>query len=460
MKIDQPFLASLQCISSQRAHSRYFARRLASSPGNLCYPMKKWPRRLHSIIVVSLVLALWLGLAVMYFGLMIQTFEDQVSSNRDLWMTIIAMAGLLTLGAGIVGIARKVRWPWLTGGIATVCALYGFLAHDAPPPPPIDLGVRVGNDDPTYQTIMWFSDKAPSSRLKEANPENWADKDLFLPEKTEEWAEHIQKHEAKILAAWKNDALGHDWINQLNSAVPGGVWRNSYEGPILNFKAIRSTYHVHLANALLTAKSGQGDEALRQVNQYLSTVHNLERVSPGLINQMIATVLKKKCYQVAEAILDLGNCSPDAIQTFRATLASGPAPQETFKLAYEGEKEWMRDVVDEGLWRQTKFQADMKQAKWFEVVFAHGAKWLVLNPNETNRQITRIMDDVHRLSDLRDEAAMKNQKLIWNTASSLKNPVGRLTTNMIIPAFQKVSTSIWEHEDRRQALLKKLTEAK
>jgi hypothetical protein len=116
--------------------------------------MNKRQRTMHSLVVICLMLALWLGLAVIWFGLAVEVFEDQVTPHQPLLMTLTIVAALLTLGASINAIVLKVRWPWLTGGIVPVCALYGFLAHDAPPPTPIDLGVRAGNDDPTYQTIM------------------------------------------------------------------------------------------------------------------------------------------------------------------------------------------------------------------------------------------------------------------------------------------------------------------
>jgi hypothetical protein len=70
------------------------------------------------------------------------------------------------------------------------------------------------------------------------------------------------------------------------------------------------------------------------------------------------------------------------------------------------------------------------------------------------------MDEIYRLAEARDTAAMESYNVIWNTASSLKNPAGRLIANQIIPAYEKATSSVWANEDLRQALLKKLAEAK
>jgi len=422
--------------------------------------MNQWHRLLHSMIIVGLMLATWLGLAVIWFGLAVEVFEDQVTPHQPLLMTLTIVAALLTLGAGISAIALKARWPWLISGAFTVVALYGFLAYDASPPPPIDLGIRLENDDPTYQKIMWLSDNASSSRLKETNPADWADKELILPEKTEDWSDFLKQHETKIMKTWQADHLGREWIIQLSSAVPRGIWRNKFNRPTLNFKPVRYTYYIHLAHALILAQSGKRDEALLAIDQMLQTAQLLERTSPGLLHQMIATVLKKKCYQAADKILDMGRCSPSTCRSFCTTLTAGLAPQETFKLAFEGDKEWMHDTVLQGVWRGGKLESDFRQSRWLEVSLALGLKWLFINPNETNRQIARLTDEIHQLADANDDAAIDNYKPVWNTSSSLKNPCGRLIAQMIIPAFQKATASVWANEGRRLALLKKLADAK
>ena len=119
-----------------------------------------------------------------------------------------------------------------------------------------------------------------------------------------------------------------------------------------------------------------------------------------------------------------------------------------------------RDVVSVGMWRSQTFKADFGQIKWDEFFYYHGAKWLMLNPNETNRQISRIMDEMHRIADSKDQAAMENYKPIWNDASRLKNPAGRIMTVLIFPPFKKSISSSWASEDQRQSLLIKLTEEK
>jgi hypothetical protein len=190
---------------------------------------------------------------------------------------------------------------------------------------------------------------------------------LLLPGKAEDWPEHLETHGTKIMESRNNDHIGREWIEKLSNAQPKGIWRNKYNAPSLNYKPINRSSSIQLATALLTARSGRCDEALQQVDQLLRAIQTLEQTSPGFLHHMIVAVLKKKCCQAAEMIINQGHCSPAVCRSMQTTVASGLVPREIFKRMFEGEKEFMRSVVEDGIWRDVKFQADMKQAKWFEL---------------------------------------------------------------------------------------------
>ena len=421
--------------------------------------MINWHRLLHSIVIVGLMLAMWLGLAAIAFGLAVQVFEQQITWTLQIWESIVGMAALVTLAVGITAISREARWPWLAGAGGLVASLFVFLAYDAPPVPPVDLGIRIGQDDPGYQAMMWLSDNSPCSRTKKAGTPDWENKQLLLPEKVEDWPEFMKAHEAEILHAWETDKLGRDWISILSTTPPKGIWYDHLNGPMLNFLVVRHITTVRLAHAISLAQTGRRDEALDGVNQVLQSNLHIQQSSHGLLHQAIVSVVNQRCYSAINFIVNTGPTTGSSRKALLATLQLTLQPKETFRLAFLGQAERTHEIVFSSAWNADNLNSSFKHEECFDFGFRLGAKCLLMNPNQTEGQIARIITEMRILAEARDISALESYRPTWNKASPFKNPVGRLITIAIVPAFSKPCALIWNTEDQRLALMQKLTAA-
>jgi hypothetical protein len=415
---------------------------------------------LHVLTALILAMTAALGVAIVAGSLLVSHFivgEKPASTSA---LTGVAYLFPVIFAAAVLAILRPVRWRWLGFAVLPLVALFSFLGHDAPPPPLPDLGPRVGADDPGYRSIMWFSEKSPFSRLGQAGAPTSDTENLWLPEDTVTWSEHVAQNREAILFTWEQNTLGREWIAALDEHPPAGIWPNGREDPILAFRPVRSTALVHLVRAYALALEGRRDESIVSTLPLIRAMYALQRNGASLVHGMIATIVIKQGYREIEATLRLGSVSIETQATLRATLQNAPSMRQVFRNAMLGECNFMHDVlksltVDRALPVQmTGNRRDRIAAFLMKIAGRY-----LFNPNTTEARIIDWCEQIIALAESRDLVRLENWLPDWTTSSQLKNPVGRIMSQMMFPAFNKAIRSQWKTEDARLALLQQLGEA-
>jgi hypothetical protein len=408
------------------------------------------------MVVVVLCLCAWGILGVMAFSIFVMNFEGRTHTGYEMWLYALGLGAFAVFVLGLVAIIARARWQWLTAAAAIVVLGLLFLAHDGEPPLPADLGVRVGADDPGYQTIMWLSEKSPYSRLKEAGALEWTDRDFYWPSDSAVWAEHVARNREKIFKAWEKDRIGREWVQAINAQPPKGVWSVGLSAPVLDFKAFRSVLGVRLARSYMLAQDGQQTEALECVAELMRALYVIERTNSGLLHSMIATIALKQCYAVTGAIVALGPISDADRQKLLITLKNAPAAREVIRRAILGEQDFIHDVIETQRYKHGSGISEIKGGRWVELAMRWGGRWVFLNRNDSERQLVWKLNRVAELAEARDVEKLKATAGEWNYGSPFKNPAGRLLSFMMMPSYLNTVENHWKTEDQRLALIARL----
>lgn len=421
--------------------------------------MRDIPRGLHAVAVIAIALVTFIGGGIIVASAIVSNFVPWERHHESLApVSLIGFAVLLL--AGILAIARRVRWRWITLSTLVPIALFTFLGFDEPITAPPDMGPRVGNDDPDYRTIMWFGKDSPLSRISElpGAGDALADQEPRLPEDRTTWSEYTQTHKDLIERAWRRIAVGREWIKLLADHPARGVWPYSSGEPILEFRAIRRVGDTTNAYAYLLACEGESDRAVESLVSVIRAMHNLQRTAPGLVNSMIPTVLMKQNLKVVEQILNRGAISERSRLALVEALAKAPPIPNIVRNMFEGEIEFAASVLDKTeRTRSALFEGPATDLHlWTNRAYAILGPFL-FNRNETYQLVAAPLREVEALSATRNLEALET----WEPRPpspkyQLKNPVGRLLGAMIIPSFKKTAHVIWDYEDLRLALLKRL----
>lgn len=414
--------------------------------------MRGYHRLAYGLVVFSLGLAAILALVIVACSLTIARFVPGEPAPPITWQYAAWALVPVVFAASGWALAVRLRWRWLALAAIPVAAAFAFLAYDDSAPPPLpDLGPRVGMDDTGYQTLMWFAEKSPHCRLHEPGAPNATVIDLRLSEDSAKWGEHIAAHRSAIFQAAEANTIGRDWIAALDQRPPAGIWPLVRLDVYLDFKSVRATVEMQLAQAYALALNGDRDEAIRTVLPPVRAMHNLQRTSTTLLNVGIANVLLKRCYRVIDAILQTGPVADGTRLLLTQTLAAAPPIRQVFRNAFLGEGDFVRLVFESLRSKNLQGVPLGSMDRWVGIGLQIGGP-LIFAPNQTERQINAVFLQECSVAEARDFYALENWLPDWGSSSQLKNPVGRLLAAMIIPAFQKLVKEIWMADDMRLAL--------
>lgn len=397
-----------------------------------------------------------IGSMIMFFAMTVSHFVPWEQPCGRGWFLIPAATGLICMVLAIVGFFRPRDWKFAGFFSLLPLAMLTFLGWDSAPAKEADLGPRTGDDDPFYRTVMWLSEKSPHSRLAQA-PDLTTDASFKLPDDQARWLDDVKAHREEISAAWRDLKHGREWIDALRTTPARGTWPQGVDTPYLAFRAVRKISYTVQAYALLRASEGAIDEAIDVQCDLLEANAKMQEAGAGLLNQTIHVVVMKAGVRTLEVILKQGPASSARQDRLRALLERMPRPERILHLAFEGEVEFSGTVVDatrhgEGriLWTGSKAEALMNfSLRYFgRYLFNENrTKGLI---NESLREWERI-GRARRLDELKDTLPHADSGL-----QRCRNPAGRLLVAMLLPAFNKVVTNVWDAEDLRIALREKI----
>ena len=422
--------------------------------------------------MILVTLGALLGGSIMWLSLFVSKFVPwEVPHPRLIESFPIGFAVIVMLA--VLAIVRRVAWKWIAFSSFVPLAFLAFLANDAPPFELPDLGPRVVSDDPGYQTMMWFGIGSPYSRLDELRG---LDNEIAeqLPKDRAIWGEYVQAHKDSIEAAWSKLSLCREWAARIAEHPPRGVWHQVAEGPHLDYRPIRRLAYVTNAHAYLLASEGEATLGIEALVPELRAMYNLQRTGPTLVNGMIVAVSLKLDLAVAQAILDRAATSNRARAALRDALESAPKITDVMNNVFGGEIELSNSVVD-GIGARwgvpsTSGPGAFLNTAATSISYDRFGRWVnagtnVAGPFVFNR-ISTVQVYAGSMQELEALAVAKKFKELdgWNPhgtpwVQQLKNPVGRWIDAALIPAYERGIHGIWDAEELRIALLKRLREA-
>jgi hypothetical protein len=421
----------------------------------------RWVKRgIHAVTTVVMVTALGSALFCLAasIGLQVSTADKIVP-----WICL-ALPWLMLFGA-VWGIWKHLSYLISVPLLGLSVAFLGYLALDDSkrPPAPV-IGAIVPADSKSYATYQRFLKGHPYNRSIEAT------KPIALPlfpSDIKEWTSFAVQNRALLEAAWLEDALGQEWIDEMAANKPEGLYPPpSMKDPCLDFLKIRRTSQLRWSKFHLCLIDGETDEAAQLLVSLVRASYNLQSAGTNLVSQMIPVVLLKGTYQRLELIADVPSLSSQTRKDILAALTEAPSIKLAFTNAFLGEQIIARESMDsmrgnpqsafDELVNMAQVFDDKRDVQLFQKnVFRH----FLFNPNRTEREYAdyltescELLQNKHWDRSEKIAAAFEAKVTSWQ----LKNPVGRLFGAMALPAFQKIAKNFWQAEDQRVALINRL----
>jgi hypothetical protein len=411
--------------------------------------MSQFQRWVHAAVIVgTAVLCGW----IVAYGITCGAIHYQWSQGT-LLATAYAAWGVIGVAA-IFAVWANLRYRWLApaalvSGIAVLA-----LAWDGAEKPSFDVGPMVARDAASFLAYQTLLKSGAGSRVAERPPEV-----INLPHPpadVADWPNFYRDNRAVYEAAWQKDTLGREWVAGMAANSPSGLFPLvNYEGPLLDFRAVRSTAWLQWGHAYLLASDGQPDAAAKALTTFLLAHYNLQRGGSTLITQMIAMVCVRGTYQRLDQLVAAGKLSSGVRREIAAVLARAPDPGVVFKNACIGEKQFGRSWLEDATRSSQTAAKALAETEGTALFTMPGLHRLLVNPNRDEQLTFARMDEIQgwveqRQIDRLKEAAAKIDERRWHW----KNPLGELFNDRGRVSMSKAALSALETEDRRQTLLR------
>jgi hypothetical protein len=411
--------------------------------------MKPWQRVLHGVAMTVFV---FLAGLVAFAVAVAVPLEFPAEHPGCAWGFLAAFQ----IAVCAIGIWKRTSYVIILPGLVLCGGMVAYLMHDDPQWPTLpDLGPVASTDSENYKIYCWMVKDSPYSRLNEVPLEPSSSK-RFSDEKKEKWRDFIATNRETIVRNWESDRIGRDWIDALNQHPSSGV----ILGPSLNFSAVRAMANHRLAYVVWLATEGHGDEAMRLLIPFIRANYALQRSGTPLLNQMIPGVVSGRSYDVAAFLLDEGKLGDDSKKALAMALREAPSIEQVLRQGLLGETFEFHDVIEraagtlglpfhDGVYDSVPVQSGL-------VRFLQST---IYNPRQTERPCLEYYEELFTWAKARDFDKIEiitsefehTQMLRW----ALKNPVGRMLRCTILE-YDKAIKRLWEIEDARLALLKRL----
>lgn len=414
------------------------------------------PRFLHALVICTTALALCISVwcVAASVGLQVTGADKAV-----VWICL----SLPWLGIAASGLCiwKQLRYFVALPLLVTSSAFLAYMARDDPQRTPApELAKLVPADSKSYLTYKRTLKGEPTT-IENASINNLP----HFPAALSDWPTFVAEHRVVLEQAWSHDPIAREWIDEMARHVPEGLFPPPrYNSPGVRFSEVRRGAQLRWAKFHLLVAAGDTNSAVQIILPLLQAGYHLQQASTTLVDQMIAAVLIKGCYQRLELVSETPELSKQVRQDLVATLIESPPIQIGFANAFLGEEFVARSVRDEladqhsymvDQWTTSRsFFADEEPSAPPFMQTALGR--LLFNPNRTEREYISYL---HRCCQLLQERRMDELEQLVNQTEGrladwrLKNPFGQLFTAMALPAFQKIGSHFWEVEDQRKALL-------
>ena len=175
---------------------------------------------------------------------------------------------------------------------------------------------------------------------------------------------------------------------------------------------------------------------------------------------MIGVVLLGRCYETANFILDRGGLADVDRLELKSVLADAVPMAVVFRNGILGDSVSICSSFEDAS-RNRKAPSMTEKGDGVDRFLSAIVPIMPVfyNPHRTERIYQQLMQEVSRLASERkldDLDARLSSFVRTPPRFDGKNPAGRLIMAMAVPALQKVANQIWEKEDERLALLKRL----
>jgi hypothetical protein len=421
---------------------------------------------------------LWFGLAVatiLTLGLVAIAWLPSVEIASNL--TVPAALFLLVLLVGVPAAAiwtvrwlgRRSRWGILAGWLGLV-PVFAYLATDDPTlnrnTTLEEIAPAFPGSEKSFEVLMRYGKRHPLAKdpLATRGPQRIWQNFVFgmstNPSEPEKFRRFLTAQRAAIEADWADLAPIRAWWAELAAFERlGDLTPASPAAEILAFQPMRSYTQLAVAIAGLQALDGQGDAAFATLQPLIEVSRKLEPSSRTLSRSMMAKVSQGAAMAAAQFVLDTTPVSPAARARFGAALASGVT----------GEVGARRLIAIESAYVMALFEG-MGTDKY--LVFPHLdvgplnqllrlASSVLYNPRRTSNTYWEMVTELQDMAAHRDHLNMNARAeafLAGPGRPRFKNFLGGIALRQSTTSYGSVIRSYWDIEDRRLALLTRLTQ--
>ena len=418
---------------------------------------------LRRLVIVGLVLASLLLGVIWTSSLIFLHLDGRVP------LTTYLAVGLI-VGWLILAWRKKwlASWRNVLIAVGALAAVYVWMGWDDPvfthPLTLADLGPvpPAGAEESFALTLRYSAGPGPSGGLPFKEPRltiNVFDHD---PKNPEAWPKELLAHRAEIDAAWETLAPERGWFAAMDRfELIGDQTSARFDAPLIKYLPFRVTIRLACARATLLATDGKGDEAMEVLLPYLRVCFKLEPASRTLVRSMIARSGLGTTMRTASYIVAHSPVSPERKAQLAAVLAGkgDPAVLARRLLLIEYARHY-EEVFNN---RDFKFgqlaSGQNGEANGFVVGLGNRLdRLLFLRRASANLQanLTYPTADLAAKHDLKGFADQGSLLFRQMNNAPLKNTGGVLTTNLMLPSYQKVMEHFWTVEDNRVKLLAEL----
>jgi len=429
--------------------------------------MKIFQRALHAVaVVVVTAMAAVVGFVVLMAWALVLIPDNRCYVE---WVMITVAVVLVLLAA--IGISKELRYRWLfsTGIILAGCLTW--LSHDDPRGyTPQSSEPFATKDSKGFRVLVWMVPDVPGSRLKERNDAKPLANGLRLPPTNVQWAGYIAEHRDEIIAAWEGDKLGDEWVSALVGAEPCGLVSDQVKTSMLRFSVVREVFEIRYLFACVAFADGKSDEAAQIIGTSVCALSKLSRGGGTMVNEMISAVLLKRSYLTLNYLLDSTSFSLERRHQLLVALKEVLGGAEVCKLMFNAERFFAHETIPDKVTSELSqtlssdlFLDGIHPLTRWAVGSAHIARFLI-NPRGAGRRYDQALQQISQAGQKRKMEEMG--RLLARAKESrldtfrLKDPLGRLFIVSSLPAFEKVVNSMWEIDDLRLDLIKRIEAVK
>ena len=395
--------------------------------------------------------------------------EDQ--SLRG-FLLAIALVGLIPLGLVIAlhRLRRRSVW-WLGGGYLAAAPVFVYLAtDDAEIRRPVtmeEIAPAFPGAEKSYAVAMRYGINQPLGRKFRA-PErmygNPITRDQSIDSASaEKWARWLIANRPGIESDWAELAPVRAWMDELNTFDRiADLTPTRVDAEFMGFSPFRSVMQHACAIAALQALDGHGDDAVATLIPLLQVGRKLQPSARTLLRFQIGIIGERMSLQALTFVLDRTTISPSTRSRLVAALsapgggAAGArrlvAIEYTFSLntllAYR-----LGDIVSSGAFYSFRAAEPLRRVLNLAGPFLY-------NPRATFNLYGALSSDLEELIGTRQLAQMEARQQQFareDTRPRFKNFMGSQIMHQYDFVYTKVAENYWQTQDRRAALLERVS---